>query len=102
MMNDLVQYEFHGMEPSEWTETFLDQELSPLLVSSPPEGHLKLKVDKFHDGLEGKLIIYSKAGAFIVEDKAGDITSLTKVLKKKMKAKLHKWKESHHHPSRAG
>jgi len=103
-MTDKLQYEFHGMDPSEWTAEFLEEELAPLLPTAPPEAHMKLKVDRFHDGLEGKLIIYSKAGAFIVEDKAGDVTTLTKMLKKKMKTRLHKWKESHHHPNhhRAG
>jgi hypothetical protein len=101
-MNDLMQYEFHGMDPSEWTEDFLADELSPLLPTAPPHSHLKLKVNRFHEELEGKLIIFSKAGAFIVEDTAGDITTLTKVLKKKMKAKLHKWKESYYDQGRAG
>ncbi len=102
-MTDKVQYEFHGMDPSEWTENFLEDELSALLSMAPRDAHLKFKVERFGDGIEGKLIIYSKAGAFIVEDKAGDITALTKVLKKKMKTKLHKWKESHEpHHHRAG
>ncbi len=101
-MNELMHYEFNGMDPSEWTEDFLEDELASLLTMAPPDSHMKLKVDKFHSGLEGKLIIYSKIGAFIVEDSAGDITSLTKVLRKKMKTKLHKFKEAYYDHGRAG
>jgi hypothetical protein len=98
-MTDKMQYEFHGMDPSEWTAAFLEEELGPLLPMCPPDAHMKFKVDKHGDGLDGKLIIYSKAGPFIVEDKAGDITALTKLMKKKMKTQLHKWRETHqnHH-----
>lgn len=100
-MNEQLQYEFHGMDPSEWTESFLEEEFAALMPLAPRNAHLKLKVERHNDGLEGKLIIYSKAGAFIVEDSADDITALTKVLKKKMKSKLHKWKEAHFDHGRA-
>lgn len=101
-MIDQMQYEFTGMDPSEWTENFLEDELTALLAMAPRNAHMKLKVDRHHAMMEGKLIIYSKAGAFIVEDTSDDITVLTKSLKRKMKSKLHKWKESHYDHGRAG
>ena len=96
-MSGNLHYEFHGMDPSDWTESFLNDEFHQLMESAPPEANMKLRVEKHYDGLEGKLMMTSKAGTFVVEHKNGDITSLVKSLKKKMKGKLLKWKDSGHH-----
>lgn len=95
-MNERVQYEFHGMDPSEWTEEYIEGEFDALLAIAPRNCHMKLKVSKFHSGIEGKLVAYSDRGAFVVEDKAEDITALTKSLKRKMKSKLQKWRDVVH------
>lgn len=105
-MKELVHYEFHGMEPSDWTESFLDDEMIPLLAWAPRRSTLRLKVERHHSGeFEGKLIIYAEGTAFVVESQEEeDITSLCMSLKKRMKSKLHKWKSTHHHQpiTRAG
>ncbi len=105
-MKELMHYEFHGMEPSDWTESFLNEELNPLLAWAPRRSTLRLRVERYVSGeLAGKLIIYSQGSAFVVETQGeGDITSLCMSLKKRMKTKLHKWKSHHHHHpiSRAG
>jgi ribosome-associated translation inhibitor RaiA len=84
------------MSPSEWTEKFLNEAFAPLMSHSPKDSSLKLRVEKFHDGLEGKLLIHSPAGTFVAECKEDDINTLVKAVKKKMKAQLHKWKEDGH------
>lgn len=96
-MSGQLHYEFHGMDPSDWTESFLNEEFSPLMDSAPPDAAMKLRVEKHHDGMEGKLLMTSRAGTFVVENRSGDITSLVKSLKKKMKGKLLKWKDTGHH-----
>lgn len=95
-MKDLIQCEYHGMSPSEWTEHFVEEEFTSLLAVGPRNSTMKLRAEKYSDKFEGKLIVFSDAGAFIVEDRSPDIPTLVKSLKKKMKAKLHKWKEVHH------
>jgi ribosome-associated translation inhibitor RaiA len=92
-----MNYEFHGMSPSDWTENFLNEEFAPLMNHSPKDSSLKLRVEMFDDGVEGKLLMHSPAGTFVVEHKESDMNTLVKSLKKKMKAQLHKWKESGHH-----
>jgi hypothetical protein len=94
-MNERFQYEFHGMDPSEWTESFVEGEFESLLALAPRNCHMKVKIDRFESGIQGKLVAYSDRGAFVVEDYSDDITSLTKSLKKKMKAKLQKWRDVH-------
>ncbi len=105
-MKELVHYEFHGMDPSEWTENFLNEEIQPLLAWAPRRSTLRLKVERHHSGsFEGKLIIYSEGTAFVVEAQdEDDILNLCMTLKKRMKTKLQKWKSTHHHHpiSRAG
>jgi hypothetical protein len=105
-MKEPVHYEFHGMDPSDWTENFLDEEIKPLLAWAPRRSTLRLKVERHHSGLfEGKLIIYSQGSAFVVEAQdEEDILTLCMSLKKRMKSKLSKWKSTHHHHpiSRAG
>lgn len=109
-MKGQLNYEFHGMDPSEWTEQFLNDEFSPLMDWAPKDASLKLKVERHSSGLDGKLLMYSTAGTFVVENKGDDITTLVKALRKKMKNKLHKWKDDGHHlqpgegnrPHRAG
>lgn len=105
-MKELVHYEYHGMEPSEWTESYLDDEVIPLLAWAPRRSTLRLKVERHPSGLfDGKLIIYSEGSAFVVEAQdEEDITTLCMSLKKRMKTKLQKWKSTHHHHpiSRAG
>ncbi len=95
-MNESLQYEFHGMSPSEWTESYVESEFETLLSLAPRNFHMKIKIEKFESGFEGKLIAHSDAGSFVVKDYAEDITALTKSLKKKMKAKLYKWKDAVH------
>lgn len=92
-MNERLQYEFQGMDPSEWTQSYVEGEFEALLALAPRNCHMKLKIERYHSGFEGKLVAYSSAGAFVVEDSADDITSLAKSLKKKMKAKLQKWRD---------
>lgn len=95
-MNERIQCEFHGMDPSDWTQDFVEAELDALLAIAPRGCHMKLKVNKFGSGLEGKLVAYSDRGAFVVEDKAEDVTALAKALKRKMKSKLQKWRDVVH------
>ena len=95
-MNDRFHYEFYGMDPSEWTENYIESEFEALLSIAPKNCHLKLKVERFgKNGIEGKLITYSNGETFIVNEHNHDIATLTKSLKKKMKAKLHKWRDVH-------
>ena len=88
------QYEFNGMSPSDWTEDYLKEELLPLAAWGPRDASMKLRADRFQDGFEGKLIVYSGGGAFVVEEKGHELTALIKGLKKKMKTKLQKWRET--------
>lgn len=88
------QYEFNGMSPSDWTEDYLKEELLPLAAWAPKDSNMKLRAEKYQGGFEGKLILYSGSGAFVVEEKAPDLTVLVKGLKKKMKTKLHKWRDT--------
>lgn len=95
-MNERLQYEFHGMDPSDLTESYVESEFDALLAIAPRNFHMKVKIEKYESGIEGKLVAYSDAGAFVVKDYAEDITALTKSLKKKMKSKLYKWKDAVH------
>lgn len=91
-----LQFDFHGMDPSDWTSEYMEAEFESLLALAPRNCHMKLRINTFDSGIEGKLVAYSDRGAFVVEDKAGDVTMLTKALKKKMKAKLQKWRDTVH------
>ncbi len=93
-MIERMQYEFHGMDPSEWTSQFVELELESLEALAPRNFHMKIKITRFGSGFEGKLIAFSDAGSFVVKDSAADITVLTKSLKKKMKSKLNKWRDA--------
>lgn len=95
-MKERMQFDFNGMDPSEWTESFVEEEFEALLALAPRNAHMKLRVEKFESGFEGKLVTYSDRGAFVVQDTAEDITALTKSLKKKIKAKFQKWRETVH------
>ena len=95
-MNEHIHYEFHGMDPSDWTASYVEAEFDALLAIAPKNCHMKVKIEKYESGIEGKLVAYSDGGAFVVKDYAEDITALTKSLKKKMKAKLYKWRDAVH------
>lgn len=84
------------MSPSDWTEHFVEDEFAALLAMGPRNSTMKLRAERHNDRIDGKLIIFSDAGAFIVQDRSGDIPSLVKSLKRRMKNKLHKWKDLHH------
>lgn len=88
------KYEFQGMTPSEWTEDFLQEQLGPLAAWAPGGSEMKLKASRYSEGFEGKLLIHSSGGAFVVAHKAADLEKLVHGLKKKMKTKLHKWKQT--------
>lgn len=78
-----LQYEFHGMDPSDWTSEFVEAEFESLLALAPRNCHMKLRIQSFDSGIEGKLVAYSDRGAFVVEDTAGDITVLTNSSRKR-------------------
>jgi hypothetical protein len=92
-----LHYEFHGMQPSDGTENFLNEEFGPLLEWAPKDASLRLRVEVHPDGFDGRLLLQSSGGTFKVEGKADDLTDLVKSLKKRMKGKLHKWKDNGHH-----
>ena len=95
-MSDRIQFEFHGVEPSEWTEEFVEAEFESLLTYAPRNFHMKVRINSFDSGVEGKLVAHSDRGSFVVEAKAEDISSLTHTLKKKMRSKLQKHRDLVH------
>lgn len=90
-----INYEFNGMNPSEWTEDFVENELKTLSLWAPTGSQLKLNVGRFSkQQFEGKLVLHSESTAFVVEAKHNDLSSLIKSLRKKMKSQLTRWKEA--------
>lgn len=93
-MNERLQFEFHRMDPSDWTASFVEEELAPLMNFAPRNCHMKVRISRFDSGIEGKLIAHTDAGTFIVKEYSEDISALTKSLKKKMRVKLQKWRDA--------
>lgn len=93
-MQSNITIESGGMNPTEETMTFLMDELTSSITLAPKNSKVKLKYQMRNNGFEGHIILQSSNCAFVATAKEKDLTSLIKVLKKKLKAQMGKWRDA--------
>lgn len=92
MLNDEIQYEFIGFEPSLRQKNMIRSTMERLMWESPSDASLKLTIVKTPGAYSATCRVSSSIGIFIGDGKSEYLKPAIKLLESKLRKQLFFWK----------
>lgn len=83
---------FQGFQPSDFTQTFLEDKLNRILEQAPYGAFLDAVFTRKGPQFKGVVTIYSSAGRFFASSSGTQLKAVSNVLTHQLQRQLQKWK----------